>query len=427
MMRIKMKLKILAFLFYSTSIIFSQSGALPFSTLQQSAFLFGAGQIGTSIPNDDVLGYYLNPAILGHSARNNHASFSIMPDKTLWSVYGSNRTTFHNYGLNLGYNLKSTGMNLPISVGLGFVHHKIDYGKWGITSEFGPEIIGNSEPYDLFNSFSFGIGIDYFIRLNIGFSLKSFDSQLGGVVINDQINEYSVDGTMIDYGILLTLPISELLNSDKLHIQLDRHTSLTPTTNISFGLSKNNIGDEITYFDEAQKDPLSRTARLGYTFEFGLDLNLEKYTINFFKYSFSAEAQDLLINEPEENITPTDKYQSGLGDINFSDNIISLKSNNKVLVHKGHIIKFFDTFILSTGSFSGRYYDMIQKTSGVGFSSKGLFKLLNPYLEADALKFITEHFVIEYFDTDYIIGNKTFGQGTINFDALSIHFVGFEF
>ena len=232
---------------------------------------------------------------------------------------------------------------------------------------------------------------------------------------------------MIDYGILLTLPISKLLNSEKLNIQLDRHTSLSPTTNISFGLSKNNIGDEIIYFDEAQKDPLSRTARLGYTFEFGLDLNLEKNSINFFKYSFSAEAQDLLINEPEGNITPTDKYQSGLGDINFADNIISLKSNNKVLVHKGHIFKFFDTFIISSGSFSGRYYEMIQKTSGVGFSSKGLFKLLNPYLGSDALKFITEHFVIEYFDTDYIIGNKTFGQGTINFDALSIHFVGFEF
>ena len=422
-----MKLKILAFVFFSTNIIFSQSGALPFSTLQQSAFLFGAGQIGTSIPNDDVLGYYLNPAILGHSARNNHASFSIMPDKTIWADWGSKKITFHNFGLNLGYNFKSTEINLPISVGIGFNHNKIDYGKFNYTSEFSPEVLGSIDTYDIFNSFSLGVGIDYYLKLNFGFSLKTYESVLGAPLTFIENNNYTADGTMIDCGILVTIPISELLKTDKLDIQIDENTSLTPISNLSFGLSKNNIGDELIYFDEAQKDPLSRTARMGYTFDFGLKLNLSEKSFNFIHYSFSAEAQDLLINEPEGDITPTDKYQSGLGDINFADNIISLKSNNKVLVHKGHIFKFFDTFIISTGSFSGRYYDMIQKTSGVGFSSKGLFKLLNPYLETDALKYITEHFVIEYFDTDYIIGNRTFGQGTINFDALSIHFVGFEF
>jgi hypothetical protein len=427
MWRSKMKLKILAFALYSTSIIFSQTGALPFSTLQQSAFLFGAGQIGTSIPNDDVLGFSLNPAILGYSARNNHASFSIMPDKTLWSIYGRKITTFHNYGLNIGYNLETTGINIPISVGLGFIHNKIDYGKYNYTTEFSPEVLGSINTYDILNSFSLGLGIDYYLKLNFGFSLKTYESVMGGPTSGNELIKFTADGTMIDYGILVTLPISELLNSDKLNIKLDRHTSLTPTTNLSFGLSKNNHGDEITYFDDAQKDPLSRTARLGYTFDFGLKLNLSEKSFNFIHYSFSAETQDLLINESDGDNTPIDKYQSGIGDINFSDNIISLKSNNKVLIHKGHIFKFFDTFIISTGSFSGRYYDMIQKTSGVGFSSKGIFKLLNPYLETDALKFITEHFVIEYFDTDYIIGNRTFGEGTINFDALSIHFVGFEF
>lgn len=248
-----MKLKILAFVIYSTSIIFSQSGALPFSTLQQSAFLFGAGQIGTSIPNDDVLGFYLNPAILGHSARNNHASFSIMPDKTLWADWGNNKITFHNYGLNLGYNFESTGMNLPISVGLGFIHNKIDYGKFNYTTEFSPEVLGSIDTYDILNSFSLGVGIDYYLKLNFGFSLKTYESALGAPASSIEINQYKADGTMIDYGILVTLPISELLITDKLDIQIDGNTSLTPTSNISFGLSKNNIGDELIYFDEAQK------------------------------------------------------------------------------------------------------------------------------------------------------------------------------
>ncbi len=79
-----MKLKILAFVLYSTSIIFSQTGALPSANLQQSPLLIGSGNIGVGIPNDDVLGFYVNPAILGYSARNNHASISIMPTKTNW-------------------------------------------------------------------------------------------------------------------------------------------------------------------------------------------------------------------------------------------------------------------------------------------------------------------------------------------------------
>ena len=44
--------------------IYSQGEeALWSSTIQQSILLIGAGQIGTAIPNNDVLGFNLNPAI----------------------------------------------------------------------------------------------------------------------------------------------------------------------------------------------------------------------------------------------------------------------------------------------------------------------------------------------------------------------------
>lgn len=412
-------------LFSSTS--YSQGeGVMPFTTMQQSSLLLGAGQIGVSVPNDDVLGYYFNPAILGYSARKNHVSISLMPDKTIWMKnYQRKDVTFNNYGFNLGYNLRSTKLDLPISIGVGYLHNKFDYGEYYHTTEFSPEIIGESQSYDQFNSFSLGIGINYFIKFNIGVSLKSYESQLPiGPSTNNNLSIANIDGTMIDYGAMLILPISELLLNE-IKYQVDNSLGIKPFTNFSIGYSASNLGDEVYYVDESQKDPLYRTARLGYTFELGFDLLLRKTKINFINYSFSAEANDVLI-EPRNEFNNGINYQSGIGDIDISKNLIQLISNDKVIVHRGHIFKFFDTLILTSGRFAGRGYQSTMSTDGIGFTSKGLFKLLNSVSDNSTINYLTEHFEIEYFDSNYLIGNMTFGFGTVNFDMVSIHFVGFE-
>lgn len=405
---------------YSLKLYSQGEGVMTFTTIQQSPLLLGSGQIGVSIPNDDVLGFYFNPAILGHSARQNHSSISIMPDKTLWSTFWfNNNVNFNNYGINLGYNLKSTKLELPISIGIGFLHSKIDFGNRGITSEFGPEIIKEVESYDLFNSFSLGIGFDYYVKINFGISLKSFVSQIGGKVTNDQFTNFSIDGTMLDYGGLITLPIYELITQDKKY-QLENALAIKPISNFSIGYATANIGDEVEYVD-FQKDPLLRTARLGYTFELGFDLLLNKAKINFVNYSFTAEAQDILI-KPNDQSNSGIKYQSGLGDIDISNNLIKLKEDNKVIVHRGHIFKFFDTLILTSGRFAGRGYNSSRVTDGIGFTSKGLFNFMNALSNNNIIQFIAKHFVIEYFDANV----EFFTNTPTNFDALSIHFVGFE-
>lgn len=414
------------FLFFISNLLFSQSGSLQYSTFQQSIILGGAGQIGVSIPNDDVLGYYLNPAILGSNSKTNHFSFTFTPKHSLWADLGSLEVTSNNLGFNFGYNLKNTSLNAPISIGFGYSRIKMDYGTQDVTTEFSPEIIGSVESYDLFNSFSLGVGIDYFLQFNFGITLKSFESALGSDISNGNIKPYIADGSMLDYGFLVTVPISALLKYNSLSCKLDNNISISPVTNFSVGLSSTNHGDEIYYVDEAQKDPLSRTAILGYTFELGLNLSLGEKRISFVNYTFSAEAEDLLIAESTSDNFSTYKYQNGIGDINFSKNLISLKSNDKVILHKGHILKFFDTFVLSTGSVRGRNFDSARGTNGVGFTTKGIFNLIDYYIDNELLKYITSHFIIEYYTTNYKIGNRTFGYGNVEFDALSIHFVGFE-
>ena len=57
-------------------------GTLTSATFQQSAYLIGTGQLGVALPTDEIMGYYFNPAILGYTAKENHASFAFMPGKT---------------------------------------------------------------------------------------------------------------------------------------------------------------------------------------------------------------------------------------------------------------------------------------------------------------------------------------------------------
>ena len=383
-------------------------GALPFTILQQSPLLLGAGQIGAAIPNDASIGFYYNPAILGYSSRNNHASISVMPSQTGWFSISERKPTFNNYGFNAGYNLKKSQFNLPITIGVGYIHNKFDYGS--LPGD-------NDETYEKFNCFSIGVGVNYYFNLNFGFSLKSFSSQPFTGRFGAEIPTLHADGIIWDYGTLLTFPISSLF-MNHVKFSIDNNAQLKPIVNFTFGYSITNVGDEIYYIDKTQADPFSRTARLGYTFEIGTDIFLGDTKLNLFKYSFSAEANDILV----ERVSGKSQYQSGLGDINISDHLINLKSDAKVTVHKGHIFKIFDSVIFTIGRFNGGGYFVTRETNGIGFTSKGVFNLLKSKIGTPAIKYFLTHFTINYFKSDV----EFFKRYPTKFDALSVNFKGFE-
>jgi hypothetical protein len=351
-----------------------------------------------------------------------------MPDKTLWGKINSNELTFHSYGFNIGYNLLSTSLELPLSIGLGYIKNKFGFGKIGITTPSNPEPLTTTDSYDEFHALSLGIGVDYYVKLNLGVSLKSFESKIGGRLVNGNIEEYSSEGNMWDYGILMTLPISDLAYNSAYPLMIDEQIKLRPILNFSAGYSQNNIGDEIYFVDEAQKDPLTRTARLGYTIELGVKMKIEKTEINLINYSFSAEAEDVLIKAIDQENFTGHEYQSGIGDIKFTENLIHLEADEKVRLHRGHILRLFDTFTLTVGRISGRNYETSQKTDGIGFTTAGLFNLVGSLSNSKALKYIATHFTIEYFDANYEVfpPNSFLGIGTVNFDSVSLHFKGFE-
>lgn len=390
---------LLSFFFLITNLNFSQGeGALPSLEFQQSPLLIGAGDIGVAVPNKDAIGFYLNPAQLGYSSRENHLSFLLQTGDV--NLLGNSDYKSNTFGFNIGYNIGYSKFGLPSSIGIGYLRNKIEYSGWG---------------QDSYDCFSIGAGFGTSILVNIGFSVKAFNSKIysPGSIRNEQ---FEAKGMAYDFGTMIFVPLSELF-FDETKIFANENYFVKPVLNFTLGYAMANIGEEIYYVDASQRDPLLRTARLGYSINTGFDLNLFENKISVIDYSFTAEAEDVLI---ERGNTNEFTYQGLLGDIKFGSNLIDLDANKNVILHKGHILNIFETITFTDGSFGKDYYT--NKTSGFAVSSSGLFKFLNTQIDEKILNYIFCHLVVEYCNSEREIGNSR----KTNFKGIVINFKGLE-
>ncbi len=375
------KLLAVVFSFILIQSAFAQSGAVSSLTLQQSPLLFGAGSIGTAIPQYDASGFYLNPAQLGNFASKNNLSLFIMPEKTKWiPAWYYDEMTYSSFGITAGYNFANSKANIPLSVGVGYIHNKLDYGKSFYNGG-----------YTSFDCFSLGASYESFLIFNFGISIKSYKDVMNNV--GEMRKTVELNGMAYDFGLMVTAPLTKLILPG-VKLNLSENSFIKPLSSFTLGYALLNIGNEVSYIDPSQSDPISRTGRLGYSFNFGLELNTKLIIINAFSYSFTAEAEDMLISSDENGY----EYQNIFGDIKIGKNLIQLKGDNNVIIHKGHIFNIFETLIITSGRFYGRGYNDNKKADGIGFSSEGLFKLLNATIENSTINYITKHFVLEYYD-----------------------------
>ncbi len=388
-----MKTSIILVLFFlfiqSSSSLFAQGkAAVPMLYLNPSPQLNGLGMVGTAIPTNDPFGFYYNPAQIGYTSQTNNISLQFYPSQINW--LGLNVISYNNIAFNLGYNFKNLLNGLSLSAGFGFIHSKMDY-----AAHLGPSYYPSSNvSYDEFNAYGFGVGIDYYVHLNVGITYKKINSKLGVPIFsNVAMGSYEANPSTIDYGLLLTIPVIKLIDP-KYYLFTYNNLPAVPYFNFSTGYSRLNQGGEAVYVDQAQADPLPRTARLGYSISAGLDLALKNTSIKIIGYDFIVDADDILIERNSQSYT----YQSGIGDIQIGRNLIELKSSDKVVVHKGHNINFYETISLMIGRFDGSgYYS--RKTSGWGISAKGALKMLKANLENNIVDYIADHFDIQYYST----------------------------
>jgi hypothetical protein len=398
--------------------------AIPALGLNPDPQSFGLGMSGVSLPSNDPTGFYFNPAMLGYSSQTKNLSIQFYTDKVIWLPGRiSSGTTFNNIGITAGYNFENILNGLNLSAGLGFISNKFDYG-WSYAYDQSSRTNIYYDAFDKYNAFGIGVSLNYYINLSLGLTFKAIDSKIGPFA-NEEIMPNAVD-----WGVLLNVPVSKLVADDLIYKPFE-NTFLKPVVNLSMGYSRSNIGNEVSYIDPAQKDPLPLTARLGYTISLGSDLLVNNHSINFFTYDITIESEDLLIN-PIPGVGFS--YQGLLGNLKPWENLIEWKQTTKMTLRKAQKFSLFETISFLNGS----YYNSSPGdnwTNGIMVSTNGIFKLLSwNFYDNQYVKFFLDHFEIQYVKASWISNPINFSASNYyptnlktDMQAVSISFNRFAF
>lgn len=297
---------------------------------------------------------------------------------------------------NAGYNFKDF-IGFPLSLGFGYSNTEINFGEFqrGGYDEF------PGESKDYYDAYSIALGIDHFVQLNLGFTIKSITSELAANFIGGEAVMGKGDRTVTDFGVLVNVPVLKLIN-ENLQLGSEPINILKPYFDFSLGYSKSNIGDKIYYIDVAQADPLPRMDRIGYGISTGLNLVSDNFQIKTFNLAFTVEADDILVSRDS---TGEWSYQFTLSDLKFWKNIVNIEGDEKIVSHAGFKIDLFETISLSNGHFSGRGFNE-RKTNGYELRAKGLFKLWSFWANDPITDFIRDHIDIRYYNTTFFAENE---------------------
>jgi len=416
---IKVSLLILI-LFSIAQLNIKAQAALNVLTINPSPRTNALGMAGSSLPTDDPYGFYYNPAQLGYFSQTNNLSYQLYPSNVYWD--GFSDITYRNTAVDIGYNFKHQLNGLSLSAGLGYIHSKMDYGFINYTTANNNEVTGYTlhtlHPFISYDAYSLGIGIDYYVQLNLGLTYKSIES---AIIFSDPSSQnIDIKPSAIDYGFLLTVPVTKLIYPGyKFNLLEDIEAS--PYLNISAGYSRLNQGGEVWYSDPSQKEPLPRTAMLGYALSAGLNININDNAFKLIEYDFTADAEELLVSN--EIFPPYYSYKSGLGNISIGRNLIGLKNSDNVVVHKAHEFNLCETFTVMIGRFGkgGSYND---ESNGIGLRLKGILILLKAYTSGETFNFIADHFDVQYYSSKVNYGAYV---GENKFESINLSFYNFEF
>lgn len=384
-----------------------------FLNIDPSPNLNGMGGAFTALPTDDAFGAYYNPAQVGNFSRHNNIAFGFYPAKTNWlPKFNFSDLTFHANAFVFGY---KTNFLIPISFGLGYIYSKFDLGENVWTDATGREI-GTFNSYEKSSAITFGIGIEYYLRFNVGLTYKSINSNLIPQYVQVGAENRGGNGKTdaLDYGILLTAPV---LNIFHLENCFKNDYDLVPILDFSFGYSIHNIGDGLYYYSNSQADPLPRNARVGYAISLGIK---NSTNINLLKFEFSNEARDLLVSRDTDGGI---NYENMFGDIDLYNNVISGKPNDEIGIYSGWRFNIFDTFQFSSGKIKGNAFIDFEKSSGYTISTRGLFLLFVKYDSNPNMKYIADHFSVTYSSSKYKTKNEILNN--TQFQGIEIKIFGY--
>lgn len=373
------------------------------------------GGTTASLPSNNALATITNPGQLGLFALNNLFSAEIYAPKTQWlPPFHLDGLTYYSEAVNAGVNLGNI-CRLPFSFSAGFGYSRIDLelGEFIITDETGPEPIGRYHGSEKSNNFSAGFAFEYYVRIGLGWNFKTIRSDL--------VNA-AAKVTATDFGLLIGVPVMAIV-STLTKEEFEIAPKVTPLFDLSFGNVRSNVGGEVSYIDNAQADPLPRTAVIGGSIEAGLIFRSGFSNRKLVTITLIRQAEDLLVTRFSGSKF---SYQTGLGDIAFVDNVILGKTNPKVDIRKGWQLQVAEALYIRGGSVDGP--GLAYATSGYSICLRGLARLVdsgNPRPAESWIDVVTEHIDLQYHSSTYTsISSPIDGTTT---SAINLVVNGFSF
>ncbi len=391
-----------------------------------------ARAMGESFGNvwaDDPQALWANPAAAGFFAQNNMVGLNA--SKMNWlRAFGSDMW-YKSYAVAGGFNLKNS-----FTLGFGLNHHYLNLGKQVHTDETGA-MLGTFKSYENATSLTAAVAYHGAVNASLGFSLKFIESNLGaGVFVGDEFGETEATASAYDFGGIVEWPILASLQKGQATLfgqpaQFD----ITPGLNYSI----RNIGDEITYIDAAQKDPLPRTALLGYNLS--AKIHLPKFDSDLISINYSHDVHSMLIDRKTDG---TFTYKGGLGDIRIWDHLIRYRIDseterieyedgyydsrteydNVILTH-GLQVNLFDAVYFRFGGYMDKPGKVEYDSKGYGVNFMQVVRVLldvsRQHVVYNALERFIKNFDIEYnyseldISENHPLANTTLGGLTLRY------------
>ncbi|MDP7028091.1 MAG: hypothetical protein QF380_06770 [Candidatus Marinimicrobia bacterium] len=401
------KLIILSILITTFLFAVGEAGAI-FLLISPSPTINGLGGSGTSVPTEDIYSSYFNPA---QPLLPNGLSFQSSDMKTDWLPNIASDLTLEYDIKMIGYNGFSLLDRYLLQFSISRAYTYLNLGEQIGMDEFGNPT-GNWNSYMSADAITYSLGIksnNFPIYLGIGRTDKEATQ-----VLSDQVTagEEGI-GTSIDefydWGFRFSI--------DNYKPRKLQNVGLS----YSFGYSKSNIGDPISFVDVNQADPPPITSRLGMTF--GGDFTF--YNNLGINIRFVREAEELMVERIADDTIAKgyeDKYKNGLlGDIDIVKHIIDGRADEDVTIHKGMEINLFNFYSIRRGELIDLEGKIEVETEGYGINYGELIIFLSYFFENKSLREmkILQHFNIKYnYSKD--IGERGHPRGNTSYDEITV-------
>jgi hypothetical protein len=292
---------------------------------QVSAETNGMGGAGVSFVSDNALAVIANPAELGLFSLHRILGASYMPP--IPNQLGA-------FAVNAGMDLHRLWNTFPVRIGLGvgYSNPNYDYAYSGGAES----LLANSVTTDAANGVTVALGVDYFVRLGLGYTFKwATTEETGG------FRGYYKSTYTPDWGALLQIPVADIiLNSDGSFTR--SIIGATPILNLTFGYSERNFGN----YTPGGLPGLPREGDLGWNFQFGLETSVAGHRWNWLSFTWIRQVDAPLVFNGT-------KYDQGLGSFKVFDNLFAGRPTGSVSIGKGWQVQIGQFLYFRAGSATG--------------------------------------------------------------------------